>query len=428
MTARRSQNISDESAESTHSSTLCADFELTNQLSANLDAQRNEDLENELQLQNATAHDVLARVLSLRPQGSTTSSFAINNMAQPTKSVGFRTIGFGQCGILFERPGRGYVVKVSRPSFEDALWSDLKAHVAVYQAFEQRPDIAVRVPQVFSYVHKDNSEWWETHLPLFPDAHATFPLPAMCLLTERILPLPKVARQALIDTYCPVSFRDIASSQDTNRDCLARIYLGRRRPTDPVPPANFTLRNFNLCLDQMIDLGLPVYDYAQAIAEALATIHWSANVDAYDVEFVLGSEADTGYTHHISRSLGLTPESLAAMPPQTDLESKISVNFKRRATRIWVLDFNLCTTWEGRVGWQYPDQLISQLVSAFFENDPYYPRPLSELEVEKALWDQFSSAYIHTATEILSTKDSRLSALPQKFIDECVAKSAKALV
>ncbi|KAJ5130700.1 uncharacterized protein N7515_006739 [Penicillium bovifimosum] len=401
--------------------------ELTNQLSAKLDAQRNEDVEHELQLENTTAHDVLTRVLSLTSQVSTMSSFAMNNMAQQTNLVGFRTIGFGQCGIIFERPGRGYAVKVSRPSFEEALWSDLKAHFAVFQAFEQQPDIAVRVPQIFSYVHRDNSEWWETHLPLFPDAHVTFPLPAMCLLTERILPLPKVARQALIDTYCPVSFRDVASSQDTNRDCLARIYLGRRRPTGHPPPANFTLRNFNLCLDQMIELGLPVYDYARAIAEALATIHWSANVDAYDVEFVLGSEAETGYTHDISRSLGLTRKILAAMPSQTDLESKISVNFKRCVTRIWVLDFNLCTTWEDRIGWEYPEQLVSQLVSAFFENDPYYPRPLSESEVEKKLWGQFSSAYLHTATGILSTKDSRFSALPQKFIDGCVLRQREML-
>ncbi|KAJ5540505.1 zinc finger protein-domain-containing protein [Penicillium frequentans] len=49
------------------------------------------------------------------------------------EQVGYRAIGFGQCGIVFERPGRGFVLKVAKPSYEDSLWADFKAHSIVRQ-------------------------------------------------------------------------------------------------------------------------------------------------------------------------------------------------------------------------------------------------------------------------------------------------------
>ncbi|KAJ5638373.1 hypothetical protein N7490_008252 [Penicillium lividum] len=64
----------------------------------------------------------------------------------------------------------------------------------------------------------------------------------------------------------------VKSVSPTNRDYLARVYLGRRRITT-APSANVTLRNFNLHLDQMIELGLPIQKMAGAISEALALVH-----------------------------------------------------------------------------------------------------------------------------------------------------------
>lgn len=426
MDSRRSQQTSDESSSSCISSAFGADIELTNRLSALLDARHNEEVERQLQLvKGAPSQEVLCRVLSINSVVSTSSSFATFNQENHNVSAGFRTIGFGQCGIVFERPGRGYVIKVARPFFEESLWSDLQAHFAVHHAFQeqqqQQRQLEVKTPRVFSFIPKDYREWWDSHLPLF-DIQGQFSVPSMALITERILPIPKVARQALIDTYCPASYRVAVSSHSTNRDCLARIYLGRRRPAEHPPPANFTLRNFNLCLDQMIELNLPVYHYAKAIGEALATIHWAANVDGYDVEFVLGSEGDTRYTQDISSSLGLTPQAIAEMPKYTNLDAMMSVNFKRRTTGIWVLDFNLCNMWQESTGYEKPDELISQLVLAFFENDPYYPRPTDLQGVDHDLWVAFSSEYLKRATEILAVKDLRLADLPQRFIRACVVR------
>ncbi|KAK7432964.1 hypothetical protein QQZ08_000435 [Neonectria magnoliae] len=182
-----------------------------------------------------------------------------------------------------------------------------------------------------------------------------------------------------------------------NRDCLAWIYLGRRLKANAPLQRNFSLRNFNFHLDQILGLGLPVEDYARVIAEALAVVHWDANVDAYDVEYVctveyvLGSEAETIPTQ--------------ARAADTD--------FMKSPIRIWVLDFNLCSRWEEAICWEQPEALVDQLVIAFFENDPYYPLPL--VDEDKQLLNAFREQYFSAAEKILTRRDERLRGLPAQF-------------
>jgi len=160
----------------------------------------------------------------------------------------------------------------------------------------------VKLPQVFNFHekpssdHLDNQQWWDTHLPLFHPCQRSpsFPMPSQTLFTEHIPPLPLAAREALISLYCPPTHQDSVRQDDINTDCLARVYLGRRRKPHAPSPANFALRNYNLHLDQMLDLGLPVVEkFAPAMGEALAWMHWGAGVDAFDVEFVLGESRQT---------------------------------------------------------------------------------------------------------------------------------------
>ncbi|KAJ9216074.1 hypothetical protein DTO166G4_2318 [Paecilomyces variotii] len=433
--SRRTQDASDESNVSQLSDTLRALIVLTNELSAQLDSQKNQEVQQQLQLSDDSSPEtILTRVLSPQSITSTASSFAAFHQSHQHVAVTYRVIGFGQCGLVFERPGRGFVVKVAKPAYEEALWADFTAHHQVRQAFEQyqqqhNQDMECHVPKVFSYVPKTNQTWWELNSPFFAEVHESVPLPAMALITERIFPLPKIARQALINKYCPPELRPTVSADPTNRDCLARIYLGRRRLAGGLPAPNFTLRNYNLCLDQMLELNLPVKSLASAMGEALALIHWCSNVDGYDIEFVLGGEGDVVYTRDMSSILTLTRSQLLAMQPHTDLESMISVNFKRRTTRLWVLDFNLCSLWKESAGWENPDALVAHLVTAFFENDPYYPLPLMELDIDRELWTVFSNAYLDTAAQTLSApgKDMRLADLPQKFIDGCILREREAL-
>lgn len=422
---RGAQHSSEESHISTTSS-FRADINLTNRLSSLLDQQHNEVVISNLDLQGSSSPElILSRVLTPQSPISTNSSFARFQQSQKQlRSVGYRVIGFGQCGLVFEKPGQGYVLKVAKRSYEDSLWADFNAHARVQEAFDQNEDSECHVPRIFSYISKESTAWWEKNLGLFP--RVSFELPAMALVSQRILPLPKIARQALIDTYCADQYRAAVAADATNRDCLARLYLGRRRATK-MPPPNFTLRNFNLHLDQMADLNFPVYNLAHAIGEALAIIHWSANVDAYDIEFVLGSEGDNQYSRDVFSTLRLTSDKIAAMPPHTDIESLLNVNSMQRTTRVWVLDFNLCHIWDDQAAMNNPKALIDHLMVGFFENDPYYPLPLMENILDKRLWEIFSSSYLTKASKVQRGKDSRLTCLPQKFIDGCIEREAESL-
>ncbi|KAM0442241.1 hypothetical protein ACHAQK_004568 [Fusarium lateritium] len=139
-----------------------------------------------------------------------------------------------------------------------------------------------------------------------------------------------------------------------------------------------------------------VFEYAEVMGESLAILHWSAHIDAYDVEFLLGSEV-------LSKT--------------------------EATTRIWVLDFNLCSRFDKQVAIEHPNRVIDQLVDSFFENDPYYPRPESDGEVERQLWDTFKNAYVLKAETVLymDRPDSILSRLPQKFIEACIERGAKSV-
>ncbi|OIW25607.1 hypothetical protein CONLIGDRAFT_582051 [Coniochaeta ligniaria NRRL 30616] len=350
------------------------------------------------------------------------------------KRLAFRKIGFGQCGLVFQRPGRDFVVKIARPGFHDALWSDFVAHFHVYQAFRaQLPRHVCRVPKVYSYRNKD-SAWWGDHRRLFREPHDSFPMPSMALITERIMPLPRIARQALVAKYCPASLRRAVLAHPSNRDCLARVYLGRRRQENAPLAPNFSLRNFNLCLDRMMDILLPVHEYAAAMGEALAVMHWAANVDGYDVEFVLGCEADLAYREDDQIDLGLTSEQVVALTPHADTDvmaldtmKPARLEERRPSTRMWVLDFNLCSRWEERTAWEQPEALIRHLVLAFYENDPYYPLPL--VEGGEALWNAFCDNYLRKSREILEAdgKDERLANLPQFFITSCILREEQKL-
>ncbi|KAJ5590532.1 zinc finger protein-domain-containing protein [Penicillium hetheringtonii] len=419
---RRIAQHSSEDSPISLTSSMCADINIANKLSALLDRHHNETVINDLDLHERSSPDtILARVLTPKSYSSTASSFALFQQRQQSiPSVDYRVIGFGQCGLVFERPGQGHVLKIARRPYEDALWNDFRAHCRVQHAFKSGP-IECRVPMVFSYVPKDNTGWWDKNIALFPSVHESVNLPGMTLISEKILPLPKIARQALIEKYCSEDSRASVAEDPKNRDCLARLYLGRRR-ANPTPPVNFALRNFNLHLDQMLELGYPVEKLAVDIAEALATIHWVANVDSYDIEFVLGSEGEKTYSHDLLKSLNIEPDDINGINPHTDFESLLKMNFMRRTTRLWVLDFNLCNVWNEETAIHHPETLVSHLVEAFYENDPYFPLPLMDNPVDQSLWTLFSESYLTKATAVLRDKDERLASLPQQFIDRCIQR------
>ena len=145
----------------------------------------------------------------------------------------------------------------------------------------------VFIPRLYNYLERSDRSCWITTAQFFKEGDR---MPEDLLIAERIPPVHLVARHALIDPYCPEEWKVGARIQDSNDDCLVRLYLGKRRDATPrdMPRRYFGLRNFPLCLDEMQELGLNIETFALIMAHALAVMHWHAKVDAADVEFVLG--------------------------------------------------------------------------------------------------------------------------------------------
>lgn len=332
--------------------------------------------------------------------------------------LGLRAIGWGSCGTVYEQHGTSDVLKraiITRALARNChLWNDFIVHRTVEEAFARfveqggHPSI-VHVPRCSGYISKEDKRWWAVHERLFPQDWRE---PEDLLRSERIPPVHLVARHALIDQFCPEGLKVEAMLQDSNKDCLIRLYLGKRRHStvrvkDEVD--YFGLRDFKLCLDQMEDLGLDTLDYALPMADALAIMHWKARIDAADVEFVLGGAPC------------LAQEPLPAVAELKKLKEGSStyvdpVQSQAAATHMWLLDFNQCQPIS------MDENGVDQAVKRFFDNDPYYPRPLAATgSTDDWLWKSFARRYLETSGSIIGAdQECRIECriLPYRFIEK----------
>ena len=226
--------------------------------------------------QDDEPQQILHKMLSIRSVVSTASSFATRQQqAQISEELQtYRPIGQGTCGTVFEHTGFSHVVKREHDGVAE-LWNDLQMHSRVLKAFRNISImINVRVPACHGFVGSNDSAWWSSNQHQFPKAFQT---PGNLILAEHILPLPQIIRNALIDLYFPasqpLSRKEEAKESPANKDCLARVYLGKRRDPNRRPSQFFTLVNFNLHVDQMEDLQLETETFAAEMADALALLH-----------------------------------------------------------------------------------------------------------------------------------------------------------
>ncbi|KXH47949.1 hypothetical protein CSAL01_07279 [Colletotrichum salicis] len=110
-------------------------------------------------------------------------------------------------------------------------------------------------------------------LMLLISQHGAFDFPSTALIAERDPTRPDPTRNLLIDRVCLEDIREIYRIDPRNKDAVARINLGRRRAPGTPPPWTFSLRNYNLQPDQMINLHMPVEYYAEHMARTLAHSH-----------------------------------------------------------------------------------------------------------------------------------------------------------
>ncbi|KAE8153310.1 zinc finger protein-domain-containing protein [Aspergillus avenaceus] len=363
-----------------------------------------------------TPQSLLKRLLSTRSVVSTSSSFAESQQAAVGCKSSFREIGTGSIGKVFEQAGTLWAFKVLLIDRSDKLWNNYLMHLRIQDSFDRLGNGSggLEVPRAAWFANKE-SEFWSENLHLFPE-DPTFPRhPRQILCMERIFPLPQPVRHALIELFCNPKNVAAAKNDASNKDCLVRMFLGRKRYGASRPGGSrfFSLRNYKLHVDQIEELQLDADEYAASMADAFAIMHWHTRIDGMDVEFVLGS---TPFDHNSARRPPPLQDILRLTPGTSTFErtTNTTPNFRKRIVSLWMLDFDACSPITMNTAG------VNQAIKAFLENDPYCPRPHTKDAFSERLWRIFSQRYLDTGRRI--TAGSPSQTLPQQFIQGIVTK------
>ncbi|OQO00355.1 hypothetical protein B0A48_13702 [Cryoendolithus antarcticus] len=287
----------------------------------------------------------LQRLLSMKPFWAAceaTAAFVHN----------YAPIGEGQCGTIYALRNAHDVAKVAKEDKVPSLKQDRRTHERVLATFNNLDKIivkpAINIPHLVTWIEPEDWAWWDAQGVAEHERAIYSAISSHSLITSRIHPLSESAREALFDYFAPPQLkpepaRSTELAKEKNKDCLIRVYLGRRQPRSP--SAMLKLRNFDLMVNEMEDLGLDTAVYAVTMARTLAILHWGVGTDGNDIEFVLGMALQS------SQVCDLPYVGDAALPTQ-------------QAMAMWLLDFNQCAFFEhNKAG-------LKQLVDAFFWNDP----------------------------------------------------------
>jgi hypothetical protein len=283
-------------------------------------------LEKDLEILSNSA--ILTQSLSLSSVISTSSSFARRIQgARSRPELQINEIGVGLQGAVFEQVGERLVFKKEKPGNETLssnLRNEYQMHSAVSDAFQcygATTSCQVRVPRPFEFISRANeNQFWKDVFPRIPSAYREY---GDVVKMERILPLPKIVRKALLAHFSgPQKQLDSielerALDNTKNKHCLARVYLGQT--TGAIARDPISLRNLPLYLKSMNDFVMDVKTLAKEIGKAYAIMHWAACVNSDDVEFVLGT---------------------STVPKQgSDAEP---IGFQHREVGLYLLDFGQC--------------------------------------------------------------------------------------
>ena len=199
---------------------------------------------------------------------------------QTIPSTNFRRIGQGFCGSVWVAPAGTHAMKREDGGPGRSLHHDYATHQHILAALSSCSP-PVRIPQCHQFVYSNDQTWWDDQISGFP---TTFQIPCNILITERIPPFGKSARQFLIDFYCPAPLKALIETSEPDQDCIISPHLGRRRRISAMSRFHaFSLRNYSLHVDQIERLGLDGMCYARIMAETMALLYWKAHVEANDV-------------------------------------------------------------------------------------------------------------------------------------------------
>ncbi|OCT54056.1 hypothetical protein CLCR_10236 [Cladophialophora carrionii] len=339
------------------------------------------------------AKEILKQTLSVGTVNSETSS-SVEPMNEarflPCDEHQLRDIGRGSCGSVFEVPGTTFAIK--KGANTKAIWNDFNLTNHAYNSYFIWAGIlsmnfpgrrVPRVPggQVFN--SPDSAEYWDVVLKRFPQGDRSR---AAAFHVDRILPVPRPTRMALVRLFYhnDTQTQHNVLSNQANRDCLIRVYLGSNNPSTQAYDVTDTLRNFPLYLDQAKLVGLDITAYAEEMAIGLAILHWQAQIDAADTEFVIGSSTSTTFRTRY-------PNHQARPPPTSTVD-----DFARREIQMWMLDYDKCREVDLSAK-DAASAVVNQYLVAVTGNDPYFPHPCLDTE----LWQRFRAAYLKASELIL---------------------------
>ncbi|XWW93003.1 hypothetical protein V2A60_000931 [Cordyceps javanica] len=259
-----------------------------------------------------SSKEILVQSLHVGCVVSTASTYAAHNvLSKPDELPRSTEIGRGFQGAVFEELGRENVLKREHPG-NSILPTNIRhgylMHKLVAAAFDRfgvGSGCQVQVPRPLRFL--EGADLQGRNFARFSKDDRIL---ENSVEMERILPMPKVVRRALVDhTQEPQAAQDLLNVV-ANKHCLLRTYLGRLSFKKNVS----SLRNYPLDLATMESLNVDIHGIADSVGAAFAIMHWGAGVDGDDVEFVLGT-----------RLLSQTPECV-----------------QERQVGLFLLDFGQC--------------------------------------------------------------------------------------
>ncbi|KAK6087897.1 hypothetical protein SCUP234_00963 [Seiridium cupressi] len=360
-----------------------------------------------------TPQETLRAQLNTRMPAPTATPESDKTPATPGRRY-FRVIGRGTCGTIYEHSGLPAEVAIKVGSERASIKRDFNHSLRAFNATKTscpRSEALLQIP--LPLVPRPRKRLDDNDLGRLgskglrleavdaeicdggPRVFRGAVIPA-AWEEERIGAVSEAVRDALVDLYVEPDQRPSVKSDDENRDCLIRVYLGAESPG---PHHLEELRNAPLYLDQMISLQLDTQTLAKEMAMRLATCHWGAGLDGMDIEFVLGAPR------------------LARYRDRTELAKP------QPAAKMWMLDYDKTTLipLHGKTAEleKTGEDIVSKFSIAIHGNDPYYPRP----SLNQGVWDKFAEIYILGSRSILRNtkmpdeKMKRLLELPKRVIE-----------
>lgn len=127
-------------------------------------------------------------------------------------------------------------------------------------------------------------------------------------------------------------------------------------------------------------------------------MQWKAHIDANDVEFVLAPPPNSNHSKSFEEPLA---------------HNTVIKSHSLSEHVVWILDFDCCKPMS------LDKKGVDQAVTAFYKNDPYYPRPNRDELGDQTLWTVFKDRFLEASENFLErgSLEARLPGMWVKLVE-----------